>query len=220
MINLTNVFFLHIPFMVELWIGVAAFIGPISKRKHLIARCLCAFAAAGMLSVLSLPYSTELVIYFAVSALVVYSICETSLRNAVYCTACGYAIQHASYALRMVIYISAGRSIPTSMLTLGQLLFGILSTSLCSIAAYFLLVRKMTDKHQYDISTRQSLTSTLIVILIVEVFSVAASTAYENGMESLYLVCNLYDAFCCLFFLWNQASWVHRCCFAKKLKRL
>ena len=96
------------------------------------------------------------------------------------------------------------------MLTLGQLLFGILSTSLCSIAAYFLLVRKMTDKHQYDISTRQSLTSTLIVILIVEVFSVAASTAYENGMESLYLVCNLYDAFCCLFFLWNQASWVHR----------
>ncbi|MCO7108439.1 hypothetical protein NIA69_03755 [Gemmiger formicilis] len=86
------------------------------------------------------------------------------------------------------------------MLTLGQLLFGILSTSLCSIAAYFLLVRKMTDKHQYDISTRQSLTSTLIVILIVEVFSVAASTAYENGMESLYLVCNLYDAFCCLFF--------------------
>lgn len=105
MINLTNAFFLHIPFMVELWIGVAAFIGPISKRKHLIARCLCAFAAAGMLSVLSLPYSTELVIYFAVSALVVYSICETSLRNAVYCTACGYAIQHASYALRMVIYI-------------------------------------------------------------------------------------------------------------------
>lgn len=96
MINLTNVFFLHIPFMVELWIGVAAFIGPLSKRKHWIARCLCAFAAAGMLSVLSLPYSTELVIYFAVSALVVYSICETSLRNAVYCTACGYAIQHAS----------------------------------------------------------------------------------------------------------------------------
>ena len=96
------------------------------------------------------------------------------------------------------------------MLTLGQLLFGILLASLCSIAAYFLLVRKMTDKHQYDISTRQSLTSTLIIILIVEVFSVAASTAYENGMESLYLVCNLYDAFCCLFFLWNQASWVQR----------
>ena len=96
------------------------------------------------------------------------------------------------------------------MLTLGQLLFGILLASLCSIAAYFLLVRKMTDKHQYDISTRQSLTSTLIIILIVEVFSVAASTSYENGMESLYLVCNLYDAFCCLFFLWNQASWVQR----------
>ena len=148
MINLTNAFFSHIPFMMELWIGVAAFIGPISKRKHLIARCLCAFAAAGMLSVLSLPYSTELVIYFAVSALVVYSICETSLRNAVYCIACGYAIQHASYALRMVIYISAGRSICTGMPTLGQLLFGIFLTSLCSIAAYFLLVRKMTDKHQ------------------------------------------------------------------------
>lgn len=210
MTNLTNAFLSHVPFMVELWIGIAAFIAPLSKRNHMFRRCACAIAAAGILSFLTLPYSTELVVYFAVSALFVYCFCKTSLRNAIYCTACGYAIQHTSYAMRMVLYIVVGKSIRSGMLTLGQQLLGVLFASVCSIAAYFLLVRKMTDKQQYEISTRQSLTSTLLVILIVEVFSVASASAYASGMESLYLVCNLYDAFCCLFFLWNQASWVRR----------
>lgn len=58
--------------------------------------------------------------------------------------------------------------------------------------------------------THHSLASTITVLIIVWIFSIAASTAFEAGMERLYIVCNLYDMFCCFFLLWIQVSQIRR----------
>ena len=202
--------FTHLRFMLELWVCITAFILPLQKKKHLRLTCALGFWGMCALSFVGLPFSAELILYFLGEALLVWLLCDITPQNAVYCTACGYAVQHFCYTLRNILYSLFHLPYGATQQPIGWQMLGIALILLCSAAAYFFMARRIAENGTYELGLRQSLTSTLIVILLVQVFSVAASRAYKTGMEQLYLMCNLYDAFCCLFFLWNQTSWFER----------
>jgi len=199
---------IRLQFLAELSIGTAAFLAPLAKRKHAYRRIALSLAGLYAMCLIGLPCNAELFLYVAGMAGLVWLCCEVTPQNALYCAACGYVVQHFCYAFRQAMSCAVpGFLDPES--TAGTIT-GIVTTVLCALLAYFLFAKRMVEEKHYNIDTKHSFLSTIIVLLIVLVFSNATGSAYETGMEHLYLMCNLYDMFCCAFLLWIQASAVQR----------
>lgn len=200
----------HLRFLVELWLGTAAFFIPLAKRKHLWAKIVVGTVCLFALSAVSLPFNGELVLYFLSGAYFVWLCCDVTPQDALYCVACGYTVQHFCYSLRIAIYCMAGVSRSPAAQSPGWQAANILIDVSIVVAAYFLFARQMAENRRYNMDTRHSLASTLIMLLIVLVFSTLTGSAYEEGMDRLYLMCILYDMFCCFFLLWIQVSQIRR----------
>ena len=200
---------LHLRFLSELLLGILPFFLPLAKRKHLWLRLILSLCCLCAMSLISLPFGAELFFYFLGAAGMVWLCCAVTPQDALYCVACGYAWQHFCYALREAVRLAAG--IPdTVVMAPGWSAVSIAVILVSTVPAYFLFARQMAEKKQYNMDTHYSLASTITVLIIVWIFSIAASTAFEAGMERLYIVCNLYDMFCCFFLLWIQVSQIRR----------
>lgn len=197
----------HIFFMCEFLFGGLMFSLPLAKRGHFLARSVAGFIAFVSLSPIRLPYGGELMIYFVAATAYIYLCRAVPLQDALYSATCGYVTQHFGYGLR-------------ESLRLGGLLFKgpladnypsdyIISaciTVVIGLLFYHIFAKNMVDGSQYHMSVSHALSSALIVLIIVLFLSWIAGNVYEDGMESMYLICHLYDMFCCVFFLWIQTS--------------
>lgn len=130
-----------------------------------------------------------------------------SPADALYCVACGYATQHFSVILHEGICFLLGQPAPGPE-DLSPLYF--LSRAAVYVLFYFLFARHLTGDKQFHLDTGRSVLSTLVILTVVLLLSVAAGQVRTAGDEPLFFICRLYAAFCCVFFLWVQVSQVRR----------
>lgn len=120
-------------------------------------------------------------------------VCRISLREAVYCAACAYLVEHIVYCIRLLEnWVLA----PNEVSTGGVLYFA--DYILVYALAYVLFVRKMVQKGHCATSAIQSLGLTVSVLVVVLVMSILAS-AYD--FEEIHAV---YALFCCVYALYGQ----------------
>ncbi|MCD8367385.1 MAG: ATP-binding protein [Clostridiales bacterium] len=123
----------------------------------------------------------------------VLGICRVPLREAAYCAACAYLIEHIAYCIRLL----ENWVLAPAEVSPGSLLY-IIDYIVVYVFVYALFVRKMVQKGHYATNAMNSLGLTLSVLAVVLVMSVLAS-AY--GFEAVHAV---YALFCCVYALYGQ----------------
>ncbi len=120
-------------------------------------------------------------------------ICRVPLREAAYCAACAYLMEHIAYCLRL---LEDWALAPVDVSVGSPLYF--LNSILVYGVAYLVFVRKMVQKGHYVTSALNSLSLTLGVLAVVLVMSALAS-AYE--FEVIHAI---YALFFCAGTLYGQ----------------
>ncbi len=123
----------------------------------------------------------------------ILGVCRVSLREAMYCAACAYLMEHIVYCIRL---LENWVLTPNEVSTGGVLYFA--DYILVYALVYVLFVRKMVQKGHCVTSALQSLGLTVSVLVVVLVMSVLAS-AYE--FEAIHAV---YALFFCTGTLYGQ----------------
>ena len=119
--------------------------------------------------------------------------------------ACAYATQHFMFLTHAVIHHFLGLPQPGAE-DVGPCYF--LVTIMVGVAFYLFFARRLAGDARYHLDTRRVLFSVVVILAVVLVLSLATSRASAAGNPDLLLICRLYAMFCCLFFLWVQASQV------------
>lgn len=123
----------------------------------------------------------------------ILGICRVPLREAAYCAACAYLMEHIAYCLRLL----EEWALAPADVSVGSLLY-FLNSILVYGVVYLLFVRKMVQKGHYVTNALNSMSLTLGVLAVVLVMSALAS-AYE--FEEVHAV---YALFCCTGTLYGQ----------------
>lgn len=123
----------------------------------------------------------------------VLGICRVPLREAAYCAACAYLMEHIAYCLRVLENWALA---PAEVAEGSPIYF--LNNILVYGVVYLLFVRKMVQKGHYVTNALNSLSLTLGVLAVVLVMSALAS-AYE--FEEIH---GVYALFCCVYALYGQ----------------
>lgn len=211
-------FFRHLirpDFMQIQLISALLFLLPLEHRPHWKRNALCAISLSAILGTCLQLFSIELSERFSLAsfffmpnylvpllcAWVLFRLCTTvSVRDAVYGTACAYAAQHATFCATTILFgefsVSAGMSLYLPLWMVDLALLGIL---------WLLLGRKLSSGGKYDISRRQMLVTTGLVLgvaLLLNLLIRLLGLFYQN--PALYSLGLLYDMLCCVLILWLQ----------------
>lgn len=132
-------------------------------------------------------------ILFSLCVLFVWCVYQVRFREALYCGACAYLMEHLSYCVRILLepmlpgwFMQTGGS--GYFLTLAGVYFMI----------YWFFARRMMPDGELAATARDSLLLTLITLAVVAGMSIAAST-YQ--FETAHAV---YSCFCCTAVLFGQ----------------
>ncbi|MCD7756200.1 MAG: ATP-binding protein [Firmicutes bacterium] len=123
----------------------------------------------------------------------ILGVCRVPLREAAYCAACAYLMEHIAYCLRL---LESWALAPAEVLEGSPFYF--LNSILVYGVVYFLFVRKMVQKGHYVTNALNSLSLTLGVLAVVLVMSALAS-AYE-----FQVIHAVYALFFCTGALYGQ----------------
>lgn len=200
-------------FPLEYAIAIAIFLIPLKKRdafpiRALLSLAVCAFAAGfgSLLSTLGLPRQVSFVLIFLSGFFAFGICCPLSLWDCVYGATCAYAAQHLAYVIYSFFSVAVlSRQDGGYVLEIG--VFALVIT-LC----YFFFARNMEIDGVYRVPPLMALTALLVIFAFAFILSMLAEGAFSIGSAgngSLFLICRVYDALCCVFVLALQMS-VHK----------
>lgn len=130
---------------------------------------------------------------FALSVLFVWSIHAIRLREALYCGACAYLMEHLAYCSRILCALC----LPEQTLKVGHWGYFLAITGVYA-AIYLLFARRMVQDGTLSATAQESLALTLITLAVVAGMSIAAS-AYQFEIAHA-----AYASFCCVAVLYGQ----------------
>lgn len=191
-------------FMVNMIPLALIFSAKLKKRKYFILRILAGAVLCVLCSEISSPFIGGFWSYplvFCLLSVYVLFVCEISLKEAIYCAAFSYGVQHISYCLYQVIFRPDMAN--TSVYAAPYLLCSVV---VCGLI-YYLIGRKLPKDGRYDVDFRFSLISLGIIILLVLILSWFSTSMHDTDDSPLYYMCVLYDMLCCLFVLWEQIDY-------------
>ncbi len=191
-------YFKGLLFLVEMFFAVVVFSLPLEKRRHFYLRLALSAAvflflpAASWLSRYrpdiaveeALPLGTNLLsclFIFVIMVLGIYLTRAVSVREAMYCGACSYLMEHVAYCVRLLFeyYAPQISSSPGS-----PLYFAVHITTYA--AFYFIFARRMVKNRHYASTVLSSLHFTVAVLTVVLVMSVLASTYDFEELHAIY----------------------------------
>ncbi|MCD8382331.1 MAG: ATP-binding protein [Clostridiales bacterium] len=111
----------------------------------------------------------------------ILGVCWVSLREAAYCAACAYLIEHIAYCIRLL----ENWVLAPAEVSLGSLLY-IIDHIVVYVCVYVLFVRKMVQKGHCVTNALNSLGLTLSVLAVVLVMSVLASAYDFEVIHAIY----------------------------------
>lgn len=130
---------------------------------------------------------------FLLSVLFVWSVYEVRFREALYCGACAYLMEHLAYCIRILCALF----LPEGALEAGTLGYFLEAAGVYA-AVYLLFARRMIQDGALAATAQESLLLTLITLAVVMGMSIAAS-AYQ--FEAAH---GVYASFCCTAVLYGQ----------------
>lgn len=133
------------------------------------------------------------VMLFFLCVLFVWNVYDVRFREALYCGACAYLMEHLAYCVRILcaLFLSQGA------LEAGALGYFLVVAGVYA-AVYLLFARQMIRDGGLVTTAQESLVLTLITLAVVMGMSIAAST-YQ--FETAHAV---YASFCCVAVLYGQ----------------
>lgn len=134
-------------------------------------------------------------ILFAVCALLIWGIHAVRLREALYCAACAYLMEHLAYCARIL----CGLLSPSGSITAGSPEYYLICVIVYA-AVYQVFARKLIQDGKLVTTAQESLALTLVTLFVVIAMSVAASI-YQ--FETAHAV---YAPFCCIAVLFGQVK--------------
>ena len=197
----------RVDYTAQLICACLLFLHPVCKRAHYHLRVLCAcslmLAASFFInSIFPVPESGPwLFVYWGVFLLgcipFIWGCVRVSLWEAVYCTVCVSATQHAAYDVYCIYHVLWGaRRGDAPLVVLGiyaavYLLF------------YRVFVRKLARQGGYSVSRSDlfPMTTILLFVWLLSIWEKSAEPALPHS-----LIYPISDALCCYYVLWQQAS--------------
>ena len=196
----------HSFFTINLLPILLLFSSRIEKRNYFVFRTIGGFLLCFLCSA---PFSHGLFTYllqFTLYVLFSFFIYRISVKEALYVTACVYAVQHICYCVYLVLFRPASG---TPVYALPYLVCSLIIILLL----YGLIGRNLPENGHFEVDLRFSLISFCIIILLVLGLSIVADNLYATQGSPLYYICKIYDLICCIFILWEQVD------YKKKLKQ-
>lgn len=132
-------------------------------------------------------------VQFGCTIAVLFLCAEISLREAAYCAACAYMMEHMAYCLRILLEATV-----TGEGTRTGTVMHLACHVLVYLAVYLLFTRQMVQDGHYVTTAVSSLVVTVVTLTVVLGMSVLASC---YGFEVIHAV---YALFCCVFMLYGQ----------------
>lgn len=211
-------YFLQPDFMQAMTLCTGAFLLTLERRSHWLGRYLIAlagcFLAGGFMSIFYgqfengwlLDNQVRRFLFLGVflllpltAAYLIFRACASLSRaDAVYATACVYAIQHTEFCLSMIVADIWKAGFWLSVLRNWLLLFGVLALS------YFTVIRGLQCGGRYGVSRWRALTVAGIMLMIGLVLNYPLRTIPHLRDSMAYALCLAYDLFSCQFLLWLQ----------------
>ncbi|MBW3089483.1 ATP-binding protein [Bifidobacterium miconisargentati] len=197
----------RISYIVQLVAACGIFMVNVRKRPCFVWRlagCTLALIVLAYVfgSVVAIPSGTVWeVLYWAAFGVVcvpMVMLCmEGSLAEAIYCTICANAMQHAAYECYMVYHMLAG-SLDSAPLD------GIITTLIYAsvyAAFYVMFARKLPSNGRYRIS-RNDLFPMACILLFIWVLSIL-----EHDVSTMRdVIYHISDALCCYYIMWAQLN--------------
>lgn len=200
-------------FPLEMVAAAVIFGWPLKRRKHFLPRLITAFlgctalmALCELLACFTLadmdrhpPISATTVLWcfvlFSLGVLLVCFVYAVQFREALYCGACAYLMEHLAYCVRIL----CGLFLPKQAMEAGH--WGYFLTIAGVYAAiYLLFARRMVQNGTLSATARESLALTLITLAVVMGMSIVASV---YGFETAHAI---YASFCCVAVLYGQLN--------------
>ena len=216
MTGLLEAFYTQTYMTMELLINSCVFFALLSKRRGFWPRLILGAAGCLLLRFVLPRFGTFTLLLTVLSVVAfVYLCCAVSIQDAVYCVVCAYATQHLYFSAREVMMYLQGVPLQDTppRLTLSYLLL----YAVILAAVYFFCARKLADGKHYNIDTKHSVVSLVLVLTVVVVLSLASQRFNVAEGVKLYVLCRCYAMFCCAFLLNSEVSAVKRTRLAKEL---
>lgn len=143
-------------------------------------------------------------ISFFLLVLFVFFLCEISFKEALYCVALTYVVQHISHCLYLFIFRPGMDGTPAYRSE-----YILCAVAVCAFI-YYMIGRKLPKDGRYDVDLRFSVLSFLVIILFVLILSWITADMNTIDSNPLYYMCVLYDMLCCIFVLWEQYDYKNK----------
>ena len=198
-------------FPLEMFSAALVFSWPLNRRDRFWPRLMICLPLSVILTIIStalfdLPFSIvpslstgpTIVwcgVLFLLCAFLVWCTHEAHLREAVYCAACAYLMEHLAYCVRIL----GSLFLPEKAMECGAWGYWLVHIAIYG-AVYLLFAHQMIQDGSLVTTAQESLTLTLVTLTMVVGMSLAAS-AYE--FESAHAV---YASFCCVAVLFGQVK--------------
>lgn len=196
-------------FFIEMFAATVLFSHPLKWRGHFGRRlllCLAELIGLGTVSCLGLYHMSNYIdaLYMQIvwcnsvlfiCVMLVWTLHEVSLREALYCAACAYLMEHLAYCIRILLALA----LPTEIMDTGAWGYYLIHIAVYG-AVYHLFARRMIQNGSLSTTARESLVLTWSTLMIVAGMSAAAS-AYD--FEIAHAV---YASFCCIAVLFGQVK--------------
>lgn len=146
-----------------------------------------------------LRYWGWFIIMFAAMMLVLLFCTEVSIREALYCVTCAYAIEHIAYCVRLLLNEATDSSVGDA----GQPLYFVIHLGVY-LLCYFFYAREMVKNNHFAIESLQFLVLMVSVLFVVLVMSLLATNYDFEGIHGIYA------SICCLFMLTSQKNHIRQ----------
>lgn len=202
-------------FSLEMFSAALLFSWPLSRRNRFAVKlpffliglvglsvilCFSVYLAAVSIAAVTgidFPFMTIIwcgVMFFA-SALLVWGLHEVHFREALYCAACAYLMEHLAYCIRILLQLA----LPEEFMETGALGYWLTHIAVYGWI-YLLFARRIIQDGRLSTTALDSFALTLVTLAVVLVMSMAAS-AYS--FETAHAV---YATFCCGTMLFGQVK--------------
>ncbi len=217
-------------FPLELITAAMVFSWPLEKRTNCLARVLISILAVVAFFVLAGIFGTRqamadiasfqqdllaavisnmffCALIYLLIVLLLHFTCEVSWREAAYCGACAYLMEHVAYCVRLLIE----SYLPFLPVEPGSVLY-FATHGLTYVLFYFLFAKRMVRNRHYGATVLSSLRLTVSVLFVVLVMSILASTFDFENLHAVYAI--VFS----LFVMYSQIGHQHELNLQKELE--
>lgn len=195
-------------FLLEMIIATFVFAFSMKRKTQFYKRLLCFFLPVVLVSGFIPNSIPKFFVEMLVTGAGICCCYEVSWRKAVYCANCAYALQHFSYALEAVLYMSMRKSLFHAHALLAHGADFSWEFWLCYfmsyMGTYLLLSRGVKREITYDVSVRQTWLFSTGVLAVVLILSAFVQQYLDENQYGPVLLCYLYSMLCCVFIIFLE----------------